>query len=452
MPFADTIIALGTPSGESALAVVRASGPLCPQLVRECLGRTAGIEPRKAFLSDYKNLEGSTLDNCLAIFFETGKSYTGDAMLELYLHGNPLIVQNVLADLLARGCRMAEPGEFTRNAFINGKLDLTQAEAVADLISARSEKALHVARQQLAGSIGIRMESYRERLLEVIAALEAYIDFPEEDLPPEDQGGPLQQLASLGQDIARLIETSRYKTLLHEGIRTTIIGAPNAGKSSLLNALLGEDRAIVSPIPGTTRDFISEPIMVGSYCLNLSDTAGIHEVSDDIERMGIAKSKQKLAEADFILLVLDSAAPLPAFDQETLDAFRANNTLVIENKIDLDESTSKADFLPQCPHLRLSLQSGEGLDALRTTIVQIIEKDRILPASDATMVSSRHAAALGRALQAIEIARKQISEGICTELAVTELRSALDAIGEIVGKIDNEAMLDKLFANFCIGK
>lgn len=452
MPFADTIIALGTPAGESALAVVRASGALCPELARECLGRPLGIEPRKAVLCDYKNLEGRVLDNCLAVFFEAGKSYSGDAMLELYLHGNPLIVQNVLADLLARGCRMAEPGEFTRNAFMNGKLDLTQAEAVADLISARSEKALHVARQQLAGSVGIRMDSYRERLLEVIAALEAYIDFPEEDLPPEDQGGPLQQLANLGQDIARLIETSRYKTLLHEGIRTAIIGAPNAGKSSLLNVLIGEDRAIVSPIPGTTRDFISERIMAGPYCLNLSDTAGIHEVNDEIERMGIAKSKQKLAEADLILLVLDSAAPLPSFDQETLDAFQPNNTLVIENKIDLPESTSKGDFLPQCPHLRLSLQSGEGLDALRTTIIQTIEKDRILPATDSTMVSSRHAAALSRAFKAIEIARGQILEGIHTELAVTELRNALDAIGEIVGKIDNEAMLDKLFANFCIGK
>lgn len=452
MPFGETIVALGTPSGESALAVVRASGPLCLQLVEQCLGRTQGVMPRKAFLSDYKTLQDNILDNCLAIFFEHGKSYTGEAMLELYLHGNPLIIQNVLADLLARGCRMAEPGEFTRCAFTNGKLDLTQAEAVADLISARSEKALHVARQQLAGSIGIRMESYRERLLEVIAALEAYIDFPEEDLPAEDQGGPLQSLAALNQDISRLIETSRYKALLHEGIRTAIIGAPNAGKSSLLNALLGEERAIVSPVPGTTRDFISERIMAGPYCLNISDTAGIHDVTDSIEKLGIAKSRQKLAEADFILLVLDSAAPLPSFDNETLTAFRPDNTLIIENKIDLEGSASKHDFLPACPHVRLSLQSGEGLDSLKATIIQTLEKDRIVPAADATMVSARHAAALVRAQQAIDTARAHLNEGICTELAVTELRSALDAVGEIVGKVDNEAMLDKLFATFCIGK
>lgn len=452
MSFADTIIALGTPFGESALAVVRASGPLCPQLVELCLGRKTGIEPRRAFRANYKSLQNNILDDCLALYFEHGKSYTGEAMLELYLHGNPLIVQNVLADLLARGCRMAEPGEFTRSAFINGRLDLTQAEAVADLISARSEKALHVARQQLAGSIGRRMESYRERLLEVIAALEAYIDFPEEDLPDEDQEGPLRALTELNRDIAGLIETSRYKTLLHEGIRTAIIGAPNAGKSSLLNALMGEERAIVSPIPGTTRDFISERIMVGPYCLNISDTAGIHEVTEEIERLGIAKSREKLAEADFILLVLDSATPLPSFDAETLNAFRANNTLVIENKVDLADSASRHDFLPECPHVRLSLQTGEGLDNLRATIIQTLEQDRIVPAADVTMVSSRHAAALERAKDAIEIARKQLKLGIHTELAATELRAALDAVGEIVGKIDNEAMLDKLFANFCIGK
>lgn len=452
MSFADTIVALGTPSGESALAVVRASGPLCPQLVEQCLGRKVGVEPRKAFRATYKSLQDVSLDDCLALFFEHGKSYTGEAMLELYLHGNPLIVQNVLADLLARGCRMAEPGEFTRCAFLNGKLDLTQAEAVADLISARSEKALHVARQQLAGSIGTRMESYRERLLEVIAALEAYIDFPEEDLPAEDQQGPLHTLALLGRDMAQLIETSRYKTLLHEGIRTAIIGAPNAGKSSLLNALLGEERAIVSPIPGTTRDFISERIMMGPYCINISDTAGIHDVTEEIEQLGIAKSREKLAEADFILLVVDSAAPLPHFDATTLEAFRADNTLVIENKIDLPNSTHRSDFLPHCPHVRLSLQNGEGLDALRDTIVATLEKDRIVPAADTTMVSSRHAAALARAAGAIEVARKQLLEGVCTELAATELRTALDAVGEIVGKVDNEAMLDKLFATFCIGK
>lgn len=452
MPFGETIVALGTPSGESALAVVRASGPLCPELVRQCLPGSGRREPRKAFLSDYQSAEGKVLDNCLALFFEDGKSYTGEPMLELYLHGNPLIVQRVLEDLLARGCRMAEPGEFTRTAFANGKLDLTQAEAVADLISARSERALYVARQQLGGSIGTRMEAYRERLLEVIAALEAYIDFPEEDLPAEDQQGPLQTLVTLTRDLAELIETSRYKALLHEGIRTVIVGAPNAGKSSLLNALLGEDRAIVSAIPGTTRDVISERIMVGSYCLNIMDTAGIHDVTEEIEKLGIARSKQKLAEADFILLVLDSAAPLPSFDNQTLQHFSPGKTLVIENKTDLPDSRPCSDFLPQCPHVRLSLQTNEHLSTLRATLIQILEKDRIVPDENATMVSSRHAAALSRALQAIQLSRQQLQDGISAELAVTELRIALDAIGEVVGKVDNEAMLDKLFATFCIGK
>lgn len=452
MPLGETIIALGTPSGQSALAIVRASGPLCAELVSACLGRSKGITPRKTFLCDYKSLSNRVLDNCLAVYFEHGKSYTGEEMLELHLHGNPLIVQRVMEDLLARGCRMAEPGEFTRTAFANGNLDLTQAEAVSDLITARSERALHVARQQLAGSIGTRMEAYRERLLEVIAALEAYIDFPEEDLPPEDQHGPLQTLSLLSRDLAELIETSRYKALLHEGIHTAIVGAPNAGKSSLLNALMGEERAIVSPIPGTTRDFISERIMIGSYCLNIADTAGIHDVTDTIESLGIAKSKEKLNEADFILLVLDSAAPLPFFDPETLGQFRPGKTLVIENKTDLDGSRSLAEFLPQCPHIRISLQSAEDLPRLRQMIIQCLEKDRIVPDEDAPMVSSRHAAALSIALHAVDTALDQLRDGTTAELAVTELRTALDAVGEVVGKVDNEAMLDKLFATFCIGK
>lgn len=448
----ETIVAPATPYGESALAVVRVSGPLCPQLAADCLGNCLVKHPRRVSLLEYKALNGSGLDHCLAVFFAEGKSYTGEPSLELSLHGNPLIVQSVTEDLLARGCRMAEPGEFTRTAFANGKLDLSQAEAVADLISARSEQALRVAQRQLDGSIGRKMHELTDRLLMVIAAVEAYIDFPEEDLPPEDQAGPLASLATLSRELGELIETSHYKKLLHEGIRTVIMGEPNAGKSSLLNALMGEDRAIVSAEPGTTRDFLTERVMIGQYGLQLIDTAGLRETAAEIERLGIAKTVQQIQGADFLLVVVDQSAPAPHFPDTVAARLAEHRVLVVENKIDLPPHPAHAPILPDCPRVRVSLTQGEGLEALRSAIQETLERDRVVPGADALMVSARHANALRQARAAIDEARSMLGDDAPAELAAASLRDALAAVGEVIGKVDNEAMLDKLFATFCIGK
>jgi len=448
----ETIVAPATPYGESALAVVRVSGPLCPQIAADCLGAALVNAPRKAMLREYKALNGKALDHCLAIFFADGKSYSGEPSLELSLHGNPLIVQSVTEDLLARGCRMAEPGEFTRTAFANGKLDLSQAEAVADLISARSEQALSVAQRQLDGSIGRKMTELTDRLLMVIAAVEAYIDFPEEDLPPEDQAGPLASLAALSRELGELIETSHYKTLLHEGIRTVIMGEPNAGKSSLLNALMGEDRAIVSAEPGTTRDFLTERVMIGQYGLQLIDTAGLRETTEEIERQGVDRSIRQVQDADFLLVVVDQSAPTPHFPESVAQRLAEHRVLVVENKIDLSPNPAFAPILPDCPRVRVSLVQGDGLDELRTSIQETLERDRVVPGQDALMVSARHADALKRAREAIDQARDGLKDEAPVELSAAELREALAAVGEVIGKVDNEAMLDKLFATFCIGK
>ncbi|WP_378080103.1 tRNA uridine-5-carboxymethylaminomethyl(34) synthesis GTPase MnmE [Cerasicoccus arenae] len=448
----DTIVASATPYGESALAVVRISGPLCPQLAADCLGPELSANPRKACLVNYKSLTGNILDNCLAVYFPEKRSYTGEPCLELSLHGNPLIVQNVTEDLLARGCRMAEAGEFTRTAFLNGKLDLSQAEAVADLISARSDQALQVARRQLDGAIGRKMLELTDRLLSVIAAIEAYIDFPEEDLPPEDQAGPTSALAALSCELGELIETSHYKTLLHEGIRTVIMGEPNAGKSSLLNALMGEDRAIVSAEPGTTRDFLTERIMIGSYGLQLVDTAGLRETSADIERQGIAKTLQQVQDADFLLVVVDQSSPAPHFPDVVEKRLLEHRVLVVENKIDLPPHPAFIDVLPGHPRVRVSLTEGAGLSELRTRIQQTLESDRMAPGPDELMVSTRHANALRQARIAIDEARTGLRDDCPAELAAAGLRDALACFGEVIGKVDNEDMLDKLFAAFCIGK
>ncbi|MGE9295679.1 MAG: tRNA uridine-5-carboxymethylaminomethyl(34) synthesis GTPase MnmE [Puniceicoccales bacterium] len=448
----ETIVATATPYGESALAVVRVSGPQCAELADACLGSGLVAAPRRAFLREYRALDGRTLDSCVALYFADQRSFTGEPSLELSLHGNPLIVQQVAEDLLARGCRMAEPGEFTRTAFANGKLDLSQAEAVADLISARSEQAIRVAQRQLEGSVGRKMLELSDRLLGVIAAVEAYIDFPEEDLPPEDQAGPAAELAKLSSELGQLISTSHYKTLLHEGIRTVIIGEPNAGKSSLLNFLTGEDRAIVSAEPGTTRDFLTERVMIGQYGLRLVDTAGLRDAESTIEASGITKTLEQVKTADFLLVVIDQSAPAPHFPDEVATRLLEKRVLVIENKVDLPTNPETADILPGLPRVRVSLTTGEGVGTLRERIAAALEADRVVPGPDDLLVSARHANALRQAREAIDAARERLRDDEAAELVAAGLRDALANVGEVIGKVDNERMLDKLFASFCIGK
>ena len=312
MPATDTIVALSTPVGESAIAVIRLSGPACSDLGEAVLQRVKPLKPRYAHYGSYVSIDGRLIDDCVLTLFEQGKSFTGEAMLEIAPHGNPLIVQKIMEDLYARGCRPAEPGEFTRTAFLNGKMDLSQAEAVSDLIRARSERSIEVAQRQLHGAVGRKMSELTDRLLAVMAHIEAYIDFPEEDLPSEDQAGPAQDLRRVIQQTRDLIETQHYTALLHEGIKTLIVGEPNVGKSSLINALTGSERAIVSDVPGTTRDFISSFLMLGPWRIEILDTAGLHEAGDAIEQIGIQHTIEQAETADFFLLVLmRHSPPLP---------------------------------------------------------------------------------------------------------------------------------------------
>jgi len=452
MPMGETIVAVATPGGESALAVVRVSGPLCAGLADACVGPRLAAKPRRAFLRRYRSIDGLVLDTCLVTFFAGERSFTGEPSLEFSLHGNPLIVQQVVEDLLARGCRMAEPGEFTRTAFANGKLDLSQAEAVADLISARSIQAIQVAHRQLEGSVGRKMTELADRLLGIMAAIEAYIDFPEEDLPAEEQNGPTAELAKLSVELGRLIASSHYKTILQEGIRTVIIGEPNAGKSSLLNVLTGEDRAIVTAQPGTTRDFLSERILVGRYGLRLVDTAGLREAESEIEARGMAKTLEQVEAADLLLVVIDQSVPAPRFEESVMERLREKRALVIENKIDLPKQEGVTDPFSGIPRVRVSLTQGEGIESLREAIESALESDPVIPGSDELLVSARHAHALRNARQSIDTARQRLRDDEAAELVAAELRDALASVGEVIGKVDNEEMLDRLFQSFCIGK
>lgn len=454
MPEFDTIAALSTPAGESAVALIRLSGPACPELGRRLLNRKKLLRPRFAHFGTYRDRSGREIDDCVVTFFEEGKSFTGEAMLEIAPHGNPLLVQTILEDLLARGCRAAGPGEFTRTAFLNGRMDLSQAEAVADLIRARSDQGLEVARRQLHGALGRKINGLTDRLLGIIAQIEAYIDFPEEDLPGEDQAGPARDLRGLIGEIGELIETRHYAALLREGVKTLIVGEPNVGKSSLMNALTGSERAIVSGEPGTTRDFLSAPQMIGPWKIELLDTAGIRPDGGEIERKGIAHTMEQAETADFFLLVLDATKDSPEIPDTLKERMEETNTIVLENKIDLVDTPRHGGFLPGVAHAPVSLLRNQGLDAFREMWLERI--GRGVPGADAAAdgvaVNARHAAALGEARDALSEASAKLRAGEFSELVAADLREAVDAVGKVVGKIDNERMLDSLFRQFCIGK
>ncbi len=448
----DTIIALATPNGQSAIAVVRLSGGLCLEVVADVFKRRTPPAYRMSVLGNYHCVDGRELDQVLFTLFAHGASFTGETVLEIACHGNPLIVRLIIQDCVQRGCRLAEPGEFTRRAFMSGQMDLSQAEAVAEMISAQSERALSAARKRLHGAVGKCIDGFCSQLLEVLAQLEAYIDFPEEDLPDETEVGPIKGIAELITNMRGLAETGRYAELLNNGIKTIIVGPPNAGKSSLLNALVGEDRALVSSEPGTTRDFITERIMLGHHCITIMDTAGLRDGETALERAGVTKTLEKMQQAEFFLYVIDSTLPSPVLPPGSLELFHVEQTLVVENKCDLAESFAHPDVLPGRPHVRVSSQTGEGLEVLKALWAERLEKDLQLPSEDVLVVGARHAGALVRAAEALELALEGYQRRTYTELVCVHLREALDALGEITGRINNEQLLDTLFAKFCIGK
>ncbi|MCE2861731.1 MAG: hypothetical protein RIR76_647 [Verrucomicrobiota bacterium] len=448
---AATICAAATPAGESALAVVRISGEDTARIAAELSGSPP--PPRRALRRAYRSAEGTEIDDVVLTFLAGPRSYTGEDTLEISCHGNPFIVRRILEDLRRRGCRLAEPGEFTQRAFLNGRMDLTQAEAVMDVIRARGDRALAAAHEQLRGGLGRRLQGATEELLNALAQIEAYIDFPDEDLPPEDTRTISNKIDYILLEINRLEATGRYGEILRDGIRTVILGAPNAGKSSLLNRLVGHERALVSPEPGTTRDFIEERVIIGPHCLRLIDTAGFNQSPSPLEGLGMAKTLERGLEADLFIVVADATEsappPLPA---ELVDRMSPRNTLLVINKIDLIPS-------PAVPHLssleipvgRVSALTGAGLEALLEKITNICDKMAYDP-SDRVAINARHALSLQAAAEALKAAQLKLTTAAPAELLASDLRAALDFIGEITGRIDNERMLDRLFSNFCIGK
>ncbi|MBT6957018.1 MAG: tRNA uridine-5-carboxymethylaminomethyl(34) synthesis GTPase MnmE, partial [Opitutae bacterium] len=434
----DSIVAAATPIGESAIAVVRVSGSLCQKLCKDAL-RVPYPTPRRSSLAGYRDMNECLIDDVIFVFYEAKKSYTGEPSLEISSHGNPLITKKIIEDLVSRGCRLAEPGEYTKRAFLSGRMDLTQAESVATLIKASSDRALEVARIQLRGDLGKKIRDLQSRLLDLQANLEAYIDFPEEDLPSENMKGPSSTLGNLIAEVDHLSQSAGCAQLLEAGIRCLIVGSPNAGKSSLYNLLCGEDRAIVSEESGTTRDYLTSRIDVGPFMVEMMDTAGLCEGGSKVERLGIERTLQLSEEADCFLFVLDSALPSPeSVSKDLANNINAENCLVLENKIDLKDSMDFNDFLPDYRHLRLSIETGEGLNDCRSAIKEMIEKIIPPPSEECMIVNARHAANLAIAGDFLRDAHRLLLEGLSIELSILEITSGIGALGEIVGKTNNE--------------
>ena len=441
---ADTIAAIATPAGTGAVALLRVSGGEA-LAVAQRVWRGGALVPRRAVYGSILDEAGLPVDSVLATFFKGPASFTGEDTVEITCHGGVLVTQLVLAQLLRCGARAATPGEFTQRAWLNGKLDLTQAEAVMDVISAQTGMALRAAQRQLEGAIGRRVIALRDALLEVLAHVEAYIDFPEEDISPDTGAVLMGRIAEVQDGTARMLATADQGRILREGARTVLAGAPNAGKSSLLNALLGCERAIVSDIAGTTRDTIEEVINLQGIPLRLVDTAGLRESLDAIEREGVARSRRMVETADLLLEVVDASEP-PGERVVLPDESNALHVVVL-NKSDLEVH-------PAWDHVEgvaVSCLTGQGLEELSSHIVHMLSGVHGFTGMEAA-VNARHKACLQQASRALENAVAQLSAGAAPEFVALDLREAMDAFGEVAGRTDTEDLLGVIFSRFCIGK
>lgn len=436
----DTITACATPPGTSALALIRLSGPKAISIAQKLASTT--LTPRSP-LPLRLHHAGAELDEVVLTTWPNPKSYTGEDLVEISSHGNPLIVQSILQALCSLGARPARPGEFTERAFLNGRMDLTKAEAVLDILHAKSERALLAGQRALAGQLSHRLMADREKLLQLLARIEAWIDFPEEDIQPEVGQGFLNQVQELLKSTASLLATAPLGSRLRSGYRLVLAGPPNAGKSSLLNALLGLDRALVSPIPGTTRDTVEESIILAGFPVRLIDTAGLRPSTDPIEIEGMARTRTAMQTADLVLALIDSTQSV----DPCLPEWASLSPKVLAVR-------TKADLTPSYPHpgLAVSAKTGLGLDLLKSKITQQLTADQGAPGADEIALTSRHTDALRQTTEALACASASLLSHAAPELVASDLRLALHALESILGVGTSEDVLDRLFAQFCIGK
>jgi tRNA modification GTPase len=444
----DTIAAIATPPGVGAVGILRISGPAAGAIADALLGRRP--QPRLATLATFRDANGGAIDQGLALYFPAPRSFTGEDVLELQGHGGPVVLDRLLARLLGLGARLARPGEFSERAFLEGKLDLTRAEAIADLISSGTEQQARLAARSLQGAFARRIDALLERLTRVRAHLEATLDFPDEDLPPETAAALHTELEHCLADLDDLLQSARRGERLRDGLLVVLAGAPNAGKSSLLNALAETDRAIVTPVPGTTRDLLHADIQISGLPLRVVDTAGLRLSPDPIEQEGVRRARAQIDQADLVLWIIDDtapAAPPPEFPDRV-------PLLRIRNKIDITGRPPGAQQSADGPaSIACSATTGAGLDALRGAILR---HAGLGPGSEAAggefSARRRHLDALRRTRTALQSATDAWAAGIGAELIADDLRLAQHSLGEITGAVSTDDLLGRIFGEFCIGK
>ena len=446
----DTIVALATPPGESAIGIVRLSGPRAISIGGCCFRgaqRLEELEDRRLTLGRFV-VGDQDLDQILVSVMRGPRTYTGEDVVEFNCHGGPLVVRRALEALVRVGARLADRGEFTKRAFLNGRLDLTQAEAVADMIRARADAGLQSAFFQLRGGLRRRFSAMAERLRRVLALLEAGLDFPED--VDVDRRTALVELDGVLGAVRDLVSSYRYGKVIREGAVVTLAGTPNVGKSSLMNRLLGEDRAIVTPMPGTTRDTVEESVDLGGIRVVLVDTAGMRESEDPAEQAGTERSRRAVDRSQLVLLVVDGSQPPEQGGVSLVRGMEGRHMLLVLNKLDLGLSRLWEVEAADWPRVAVSALSGEGLDGLRSAM-----REAVFGAEDAqceALTQERHVDALRRADAALCEARDALVSSLPEEIVAMEIRSALDEIGCVVGETTSEQVLDRIFQAFCIGK
>ncbi len=442
----DTIVAISTPPGRGGIGIVRLSGPQARTIAEPLLKLRHPLAPAQARFAEILDSTGETLDEAVVTFFEKPHSYTSEDIVEIAAHGSPILLDHLLRQCIAAGARLAEPGEFTQRAFISGRLDLTQAEAVHDLIESTTLHQARIAAQQLGGSLSRQITPIKQQLIALIAALEAGIDFAEDDIDTLSASEITTQITEIQAPLAALEKTFAYGRIVHDGFTLAIVGRPNVGKSSLFNRLVQRDRAIVTATPGTTRDLITERVSLDGIPVELIDTAGLRESTSEAETLGIAKSREAMAEADVVLLVLDATEPVHKEDEAAIAALLNRTFLIVINKLDLAPTPSQ-----QSPALHTSALTGAGVPELRHAILSLLTKETP-PTETALLTNLRQQQAVSSALTTLYRAQQAAASTIPHEMILLDLYEALHALDALTGTTTSDDILNLIFSKFCIGK
>ncbi|HEX6730070.1 MAG TPA: tRNA uridine-5-carboxymethylaminomethyl(34) synthesis GTPase MnmE [Pyrinomonadaceae bacterium] len=446
-----TIVALSTPKGRGAIGVIRLSGPLSPPIANALTGVSSGFEPRKATLAHVLDQNGTVLDEVIVTYFKSPQSLTGEDVVEIACHGSPAVIRQIIDASLDLGARLAGPGEFTLRAVANRKINLAEAEAIRDLIESQTQAAAKQAARQLNGELSKTLDPLKKSLVEVIVVLESALEFVEDDLPPAEANALVDQLVQVVHRL-ELLESSYAKgQLLHDGVRIAITGPPNVGKSSLFNMLVTRDRAIVTDVPGTTRDTLTEALDIGGIPVVLTDTAGLRDTSDDIEALGIARTHQAMSDADLVLFVLDGSVQPGPTEQKLISRCDEGRRLLIINKCDLPNYSFPTGDAIESECIRISARTGEGLPQLHGAILEVFDSGS-LDADGLLITNARHHELLCRAKREIDSAVELLRERRSEELVLAPLHNSLKLLGEITGETTTEDILSQIFATFCIGK